>query len=131
MNAGGEEELVIPVIAEELHVDAVPVSTGGVRIIKRVVGNEQLIEQELRRERVEVTRERIGREVDGPQQPRQSGATLIIPVVEEILRIERRWVLTEEVHITRVEETRPYQERVIVNHEEVSVERFGTPEGGT
>lgn len=123
-----EEELIIPVIAEELHVDAVPVSTGGVRIIKRVVGNEELIEQELRKERVEVTRVRVDREVDGPQQAMQVGDTLIIPVMEETLRIERHWIVTEEIHIKRIEESTAYKERVILNHEEVRFERFNRSE---
>jgi uncharacterized protein (TIGR02271 family) len=128
MNPGDEEERVIPVIAEHLHVDAVPVSTGGVRIVKRVTGHEELIERELSKQRVEVKRVKVDRQVDGPQPVIQTGDTLIVPIVEETLRIERRWVVTEEIHITRVEEKTPFRETVTLNREEVSFERFDKPE---
>ncbi len=67
---------------------------------------------------------KVNRIVDGPQEAIQSGNTTIIPVVEEILRIERQWVVTEEIHLTRTEETEIYQEKVILNREEATVERF-------
>ncbi|MBV9267929.1 MAG: hypothetical protein JO061_17305, partial [Acidobacteriaceae bacterium] len=40
-------EYVVPVVSEEVHADAVPVETGTVRIIKRVEGHEEILEQEL------------------------------------------------------------------------------------
>ena len=128
MNPADEEELVIPVIEEQLRVDAVPVATGGVRIVKRVKGHEELIERELRSDRVEVRRVKVDREVDGPQQIVQAGDTLIVPIVEETLRIERRWVVTEEIHITRTEEKTPFRETMVLNREEVSFERFDRPD---
>ena len=119
-----KEEIIVPVIAEQLHVDAVPVLKGGVRVIKHTVGQEHLIEQQLRRDRVEVTRVKVNRVVDGPQGAIQSGNTTIIPIVEEILRIERQWVVTEEIHLTRIEETDLYQEKIVLDREEATVERF-------
>jgi len=35
--ASDESDVVVPVIAEQLHVDAEPVETGGVRVVKRVI----------------------------------------------------------------------------------------------
>lgn len=119
-----KEEIVVPVVAEQLHVDAVPVLKGGVRVVKRVVEHEYLIDQELRRDHVEVKRVKVNRVVDGPQQPVQSGNTTVIPIVEEVLRIERQWVVTEEIHLTRTEETNVHQEKIVLNREEATVERF-------
>lgn len=119
-----DEDIVVPVIAEQLQVDAVPVLKGGVRVIKRTVGQEHLIEQELRRDRVEVKRVKVDRIVDGPQDPVQVGNTTIIPIVEEIVSIERQWVVTEEIHLTRVEEKNLFQDKVVVHHEEATVDRF-------
>jgi len=119
-----KEEIIVPVVAEQLHVDAVPVLKGGVRVVKRVVEQEYLIDQELRRDHVEVKRVKVNRVVDGPQQAVQSGNTTIIPIVEEVLRIERQWVVTEEIHLTRTEETGVHQEKIVLNREEATVERF-------
>lgn len=119
-----KDDIIVPVIAEQLHVDAVPVLKGGVRVVKRIVGQEHLIEQELRREHVDVKRVKVHRVVDGPQDVIRNGNTAIIPVVEEVLRIERQWVVTEEIHLTRTEDTDTFRDMVVVNREEATVERF-------
>jgi len=119
-----KDDIIVPVIAEQLHVDAVPVLKGGVRVVKRIVGQEHLIEQELRREHVDVKRVKVHRVVDGPQDVIRNGNTTIIPVVEEVLRIERQWVVTEEIHLTRTEDTDTFRDMVVVNREEATVERF-------
>jgi stress response protein YsnF len=67
---------------------------------------------------------KVHRIVEGPQEAIQSGNTTIIPVVEEVLRIERQWVVTEEIHLIRTEETSTFRDKVIVNREEATVERF-------
>lgn len=119
-----EPDLVVPVLREEVHVGAVAVETGGVRVTKRVEGHEQLLEQELRTGRVEVKRVKTNRVVDGPQTAQRTGNTLVIPVVSEILRVTKEWVVTEEIHVTQVEERTTVQERVLVSHEVAEVQRF-------
>jgi stress response protein YsnF len=104
------EEYVVPVVQEEVHADAVPVQTGGVRVTKHVEGHDEILEQELRRGRVEVKRVKTDRVVDGPQQVERVGNTLVIPVVSEVLRVEKQWVVTEEIHITQIEETETVQQ---------------------
>ena len=104
--------------------DAVPVQTGSVRVTKRVYSHDEVVEQELRTGRVEVNRVQVNRPVDGPQAVSRSGNTLVIPVVKEILKIERQWVVTEEIYITQIEERQTLSETVNVNREEVVVERL-------
>ena len=117
-------EVIVPVVSEEFHADALPVETGSVRVVKRVEGHDEILEQELRRGRAELKRVKMERVVDGPQAVRREGDTLIIPVVSEILRVEKQWVVTEEIHITQIEEREKVQQKVTVNREVAEVERL-------
>ncbi len=118
------DDLVVPVVSEELHADALPVQTGSVRVTKRLEGHDEILEQELRHGRVEVKRVKTERVVDGPQPVQRLGNRLIIPVVSEVLQVEKRWVVTEEIHLTQVEERESVQQTVRVNREEARVERL-------
>jgi len=117
-------DYVVPVIQEELHADAIPVESGSVRVVKRVEGHDETLAQELRKGRVEIKRVKTDRVVSGPQQPERHGNTLIIPVVSEVLRIEKQWVVTEEIHVTQLEEKEQFQQTVRVNREVAEVERL-------
>jgi stress response protein YsnF len=119
-----DKDLVVPIIREEVHADAVPVVTGGVRVTKRVENHDEVVEQELRKSRVEVKRVKTDRVVDGPQPVQRVGNTLIVPVVSEVLRIEKQWVVTEEIHITELQERETVQNTVKLNHEQAQVERL-------
>ncbi len=119
-----EDDVVVPVISEELHADAVPVQTGSVRVTKRVQSHDEILEQELRKGRVEVKRVKTDRVVDGPQEIQRTGNTMIVPIVSEVLRVEKQWVVTEEIHITQIEERETVQQAVTVNHEETQIERL-------
>lgn len=119
-----DKDVVVPVLSEELHVDAVPVQTGGVRVTKHVESHDEIVEQELRKGRVEIKRVKTHRVVDGPQPVQRVGNTLVVPVVSEVLHIEKRWVVTEEIHLTQIEERETTLETVRVNREEAAVERF-------
>jgi stress response protein YsnF len=117
-------DVVIPVVREEVQADAVPVITGGVRVTKRVHSQDEVIEQELRKSHVDVKRVKTNRVVDGPQPARRTGNTLIVPVVSEVLKIEKQWVVTEEIHITERQEKETVQNKVTLNHEEARLERL-------
>ena len=120
-----DRDVVIPVVQEQVSVDAVPVVTGGVRVTKRVESQDQVIEQQLHTTHADVKRVKTNRVVDGPQQPIQrSGNTMIIPVVSEVLHIEKRWVVTEEIHITQREEVENFQQTVPVNYEHADIEQL-------
>lgn len=119
-----DQDIVIPIIREEIHADAVPVVTGGVRVTKHVEMHDEILQQELRKSHVDVKRVKTDRVVDGPQQPRRVGKELIIPVVSEVLRIEKQWVVTEEIHITEVEETETVDQKITVSREQARIERL-------
>lgn len=118
------ETIVVPVIVEDLDVQMRRVETGAVRLTKTVHEREELIDEPLWQEKVEVKRVSINRMVDGPLSVRHEGDTMIVPILEEVLVVEKRLMLTEELHISkqRVETHKP--QRVTLRSEEVSVEHI-------
>jgi uncharacterized protein (TIGR02271 family) len=114
---------VVPVLAEDLEVQKRRVETGKVRLTKVVHEHEALVDEPLWREKVEVTHVPMQRVVEGPVPVREENDTTIISVVEEVLVVEKRWMLREEIHIRkqRVETHQP--QRITLRSEEVQVER--------
>ncbi|MDB4930158.1 MAG: hypothetical protein JWM10_2642 [Myxococcaceae bacterium] len=116
--------VVIPVMAERVDVGRRVVETGVVRVRKVVHEREELVDRSVTRETVRVDRVPMNRAVEGPMEPRQEGDTLVIPVVEEVLVVERRYVLKEEVRVVRQRVTEPAEaQRVTLRREEIVVER--------
>jgi uncharacterized protein (TIGR02271 family) len=122
--------VVIPVMAERLDVSRRVTETGTVRLRKVVQEREELVEQPVTRETVTVERVPVNRVVDGPVAPRQEGDTLILPVLEEVLVVERRLVLKEEVRVVRTRVTEPTSQRVTLRTEQIVVERDGDADAG-
>lgn len=60
-----------------------------------------LVDEPLYVEDVEVERVPVNRIVDGPVETRQEGDITIIPVVEEVVSIQKRLLLKEEVRVRR------------------------------
>lgn len=117
-------ETVVPLMAEELLVEKQPVPTGGVRIHKRTEQHEELVDMPLIKEHVDVRRVIINRDVTAPMPVRYEGETTIVPLVEEVLVVEKRLRLKEELHITRHRTEERYEERVVLNREFAYVERI-------
>jgi uncharacterized protein (TIGR02271 family) len=115
---------VIPVVAEELELGKRAVSTGGVRIQRHVLEQEEEIDMPLLSEHVQVRRVLLDREVEGPLPIREEGDTLIIPVVEEVLIISRRFRLKEEVHVRKLTRREQHRERITVRRQEAEIQEF-------
>ena len=119
-----DEPMVVPVLMEELDVKKRLVETGKVRITKVVRERETLVDEPLFHDKVAITRVPIQRVVDGPVPVREENGTTIISVVEEVLVVEKRLMLREEIHIRkqRIETHQP--QRITLRSEEVQVERI-------
>jgi uncharacterized protein (TIGR02271 family) len=113
---------VVPVLAEELEVQKRRVETGKVRLTKVVHEREVQVDEPLWREEVEVTRVPIQRVVDGPVPVREDNGTTILSVVEEVLVVEKRWMLREEIHIRTQRRETHQPQRVTLRSEDVQVE---------
>lgn len=84
-----------------MRVDKRSVATGKVRIRSVVDTIEDVARASLEGERVEINRVAIDREVEVAPQVRTEGDVVIVPVLEEVLVVEKRLVLKEELHIRR------------------------------
>ena len=84
---------------------------------------KRLTSKELTHVRVEIERVPIGRTIEVVPSISQEGDTTIIPVVEEIVVVERRLVLKEEVRIRRVSTKEQHQETVVLRQREVLITR--------
>lgn len=124
---GTPDEVVVPLVAEAVKVAKRPVVTGGVRVTKIVQEREEQIDEPLLQQTVEVERVPINRVVEGPVEMRYEGDTVIIPVLEEVLVVEKRWMLKEEVHIHRQYTELRHQQQVRVRNEEAIIERKEGP----
>jgi stress response protein YsnF len=82
------------------------------------------------REAVEIERTAIGRPVEAMPAVREEGDTIVVPIVEEVLVVERRLMLKEEVRIRRVRSTQRHQERVTLRHQEAVVTRVRAEQPG-
>jgi stress response protein YsnF len=92
----------IPLISEELRVEKRSVPNGKVRVKTVVDTFAEVVQETLKTERVETTRVEIGKEIDTIPSVRTNGDTTVIPVVEEVLVVEKRLILKNEIHVRRV-----------------------------
>jgi stress response protein YsnF len=122
--AKDKDQVVVPLHAEEVSVAKRRVVTGQVKVGKITRESEQLVEELLEHEHVEIERIAIGKQVDKAPAVREEGDTLIIPILEEIVVVERRLFLKEEIRVRRTREKQPYQERVVVRKQEAVITRL-------
>jgi uncharacterized protein (TIGR02271 family) len=125
-------ETVIPLLAEEVAVAKRVIETGRVQVARVTHEREQLIDELLAHQTAEIDRVRIGQQVDTMPAVREEGDTIVIPIVEEVLVVERRLFLKEEVRVRRVRSTERHQESVTLRHHEAVVTRLPveTPAAG-
>lgn len=126
-----QEDLRIPVVEEQLTVGTRVVETGrGVRIHKTISQQPVVIDERLVRDEMEIERVPVDRIVALEDKPatRYEGDTLVVPVFEEVLVVERRLRINEELRITRIRHEERYQDTVSLKAEQVEVERFDDAE---
>jgi stress response protein YsnF len=115
----------VPVIREEIDVTTRVVDTGrGVRVTRNVTEQPVEISEQLWHEELDVQRVAVDRVVAEAPPSRYEGDVLVVPVTEEILVIEKRFRIKEELRITRVRRQQEYRETVSLRAEDVQVEAF-------
>lgn len=118
-----EGALVVPVVEERLDVHK-RTTSARVRIHKTVEQYEAVVDDPTLHEDVEVKRVPIGREVDGPVPVRHEGDVLIVPLLEEVLVVEKRLIVREELRITRRRTRVRDPHRETLRFEQVAIERL-------
>jgi uncharacterized protein (TIGR02271 family) len=122
--SGHVEEVVLPVVQEELVVGVREVERGRVQVRKRVETWEETVDEPLMHEAVVVERRVINQLVDVAPVARHEGNLVIIPVLEEVLVVEKKMMLREEVHIRCDQTTTHAPQKVVLRKEVVDVERL-------
>lgn len=114
---------ILQLHAERVDVDKRVRETGRVTVSTVTHTRDQVVEELLSDQRVEVEHVVVDRVVEEMPAVREEGDTIIIPIVEEVVVVERRLMLRKEVRITRVRSTRHHHEVVQLRSQEVVVSR--------
>ena len=113
----------LSLIEEQLVIDKRAVRDGSVRVSTKTEFVTEAAEARLDSENVEVTRVAIGREVSEAPAVRTDGDVTIVPVMEEVLVVEKRLMLVEEIHIRRVATTDDVSIPVELRKQRATIER--------
>ena len=122
MNRDDQEE-VVPLVEERVFARKQEVETGRVRVKTFTDETVSCIKEDLMRDEVEVRRVTIDREVDHIPEVREEDGVIIIPVVEEVVIVEKRLILREEVHVHRKTSIEPFEQKVTIRSQHPVVER--------
>jgi stress response protein YsnF len=113
----------IPLVEEELRVERRALVTGKVRVRSVVDQVEEIARATLEEEQVQVTRVPIEREVTQRPTVRQEGDVTIVPLLEEVVVVEKKLILREELHIRRLVTQQEIEVPVSLRKERAVVER--------
>jgi uncharacterized protein (TIGR02271 family) len=116
-------QTILPVVQEDLEIERRVVESGRIRVNKKVETTESVVDEPLVHESYDIRRISVNRIIDDAPKPHYEGDTLVLPILEEVLVVEKRLVLREEVRITpKREEVRDPQTHSL-RREHVEVER--------
>lgn len=119
------DELIIPILQEEATVRIERTAVAKVRLHKTVEHRDVTVGEPTYDEEVTVERRPVNRVVEAPLPVRYEGDTMIIPVMEETLVVQKQYLLKEEIHVTTIR--RPAAEEpqtYTLRSEAVTVERI-------
>ncbi|MGI4022785.1 MAG: YsnF/AvaK domain-containing protein [Janthinobacterium lividum] len=120
-------ELAVPKIAlveERLNIDIQKVETGTVQVHKKVILEQVTQEVQVTQEEVQIERVVMNQYVDAAPQVRYEGDTTIISVVKEVLVVEKRLMLVEELHISKKQTTSSATVTETLRKEEIEINRI-------
>ncbi len=124
---GSMQPIVIKVLQEELQVGKRVVDTGkGVRVHKAVTERQEKVDVPLMHDELQIDRVAVGQIVNTPDLPvtRYEGDTLVVPIIEEVLVVQKQFLLKEEVRITKRKREEHTPQTVVLKSEQVTIERF-------
>ncbi len=125
IRAGGEQ-VVIPVVHEQVSIDKKVVETGKVNISKVVYEDVERYAVPYLEEHIQVERIPKNELVDTvPPAVRYEDDVMIIPVLKEVAVVEKRIMLVEELRITKTKTEKTESHEISLRKEEVQVKRSG------
>ena len=121
--ADADDSLLVPLAAEVAVVSKEEVATSKVRVSTHVEERTELIRAALQHQDVTIERVEIGDVVQVTPEVRMDGDVLVVPIVEEILVVEKRLVLKEELRIHRITTVETVEREVVLRSERADVQR--------
>jgi stress response protein YsnF len=115
--------LSLPRVEERVEIGKRPVVRGRVVLTKRVQEEDVTLHELGVEEEVEIEHVPVNRYVDSHPDVRTQGDTMIIPCVEEVIVVEKRLRVREEIHVRRVRREVDHPITVKVRREDIDVER--------
>ena len=125
------EGAVIPLAEEHLEVERRERVTGRVRVDVRTETFTETVSEELRSLTAEVERVPVGRMLEpgeAPPEMRTEGDVTIVPILEEVIVVETRLMLREELRVSRRESVETVSAEVPLRRQVAEVSRV--PEEG-
>lgn len=119
---GGNNQIVVPILAEQLNIGRERILTGGVRVRKTVHERTETVDEPTLQEQVDVERVPVNRFVAEEPAVRYEGDTMIVPLLEEVLVVEKRLVLREEIRITKRRANVRNPQQIVLRREEAALE---------
>ncbi len=113
----------IPILEERLQIGIKQVETGTVQLHKRVVSHEVSQDIAVMHDEVEIERIPVNQYVETAPAIRYEGDTTIISVVKEVLVVEKRLMVVEELHLTKKQIVSTTTVNETLRKEEVEVYR--------
>jgi uncharacterized protein (TIGR02271 family) len=120
---------IIPLVQEELHVERRLVETDHVRVRTVVEETPILRTEDLDRGEIDIERVATERPVETVPAPYMDGDTLVVPVVEERLVVEKRLFVVEELRIRQRTVTETVSVTDTLRRTRAVIEREPTPTG--
>ena len=119
-------DLSFNVMEEQAHINKEVVENAKVRIVKKVHEEEATVDVSTRNEAVKVERFPMDKYVDAAPAIRYEGNTMIVPVVQEVVVVQKRLLLVEEVYITKGVAIEKEEKTMPLRRDEIIVERVTT-----
>jgi uncharacterized protein (TIGR02271 family) len=121
----------VPLLEETISVSKRLVETGQVVVYVEPRVEQQVLDVPLMEDAVDVERVPINRFVDGPTPVRQEGDITVVPVFEEVLVVQKRLMLKEEIRLVRRRVATVETQTFELRKEEVHVLRAAGPADAT
>lgn len=117
----------IPVIEEQLTIGKKILETGKLKITKKVNSVQQTVDIPVVEEEVDVKRIAINEYIETPPPAvRQEDGKTIISILKEVLVVEKRMILVEEIHIVRKLNHTITTQQETLRQEEVHIDRIAS-----
>jgi len=117
-------KIIVPLIEEQVTVSKKVVETAHVTVSKKINESVESFQIPLQQEEIVIKRVPKNELVDTmPAASRYEGDIMIIPVLKEVAVIEKKMMIVEEIHVSKLKTEKTETQQVTVRKEEITVTR--------